>query len=536
MRAARPTLAVLLLSCLLTVVGSALPALAAAAEPAFPAADSGFHTYDEMAAEVAATAAAYPSIVKRFSIGRSYQGRELWAVKVSDHVATDESEPEVLFDGLHHGNEHMSLEMTLAILRWLTQGYATDARIHHIVDAREIWIVFAVNPDGATYDISGAGYRDWRKNRQPTPGSSSVGTDLNRNYGYRWGCCGGSSATPSSSTFRGPKAFSAPESSALADFVRSRVVHGRQQIRASISFHTTGRLVMWPYGYTHTDTPADMTADDHAAFVALGKRMAAIDGYHPEQASDLYISSGTSRDWLYGTYRIFAFTIEMTPDSTPNPSDEAIPGETGRNKGVVLDLLERAACPYEVVGKADARCGAFDDDLEVARGWLVNAEGTDTATSGAWTRADPAATKTSGGPKQLGTATSGIRAYVTGASAGSSATANDLDGGTTTTRSPLFTLPPTLGQQLTFRWTFAHGPTATADDWLRVQLVTAAGKASTVFEITGRSFDRDGAWHTTTTSLDPWAGQTVRLRLLARDGANGNLVEAGVDDIRVTRP
>ena len=510
---------------------------AQAAEPEFPTGDHGYHTYTEMAAEVAAAATKYPAIVKHFSIGTSYQARQLWAVKISDHVATDEAEPEVAFDGLHHADEHMSLEMTLAILRWLTTGYGSDPRITHIVNEREIYIVFAINPDGATYDIAGTGgYRGWRKNRQPTSGSSSIGTDLNRNYGYRWGCCGGSSATPSSNLFRGRKAFSSPEATAFADFVRSRVIRGRQQIRASISFHTTGRLVMWPYGYTLTNTPSDMTADDHNALVALGKRMAAINGYKPEQASDLYISSGTSRDWLYGTYRIFAYTIEMSPNSTPFPTDEKIPTETGRNKGVVLDLLEQAGCLYGVIGKAASRCGAFDDDLEVARGWRVDADGTDTATSGAFGRSDPSSTRTAGGPKQLGTTPSGIRAYVTGAAAGSSSTANDLDGGTTTTRSPRVTLPTTLGQRLTFKWTFAHGATSTSADWLRVQVVNEADVATTVFEVRGAARDRDGAWAGFSASLDAWRGQTVRLQLAARDGGNGNLVEAGIDDVRITRP
>src|SRR5262245_58480118 len=77
---------------------------ATAATPEFPPGETGFHTYAEMAAEVAATAAAHPTIVKRFSIGKSYQGRELWAVKVSDNVNIDEREPEVVFDGLHHAD------------------------------------------------------------------------------------------------------------------------------------------------------------------------------------------------------------------------------------------------------------------------------------------------------------------------------------------------------------------------------------------------------------------------------------------------
>ena len=95
-----------------TVLG---PARApAAAEPkAFPPADSGYHDYAELTAEVADVAAAYPSLVRRFSVGRSYQGRELWAAKVSDNVAADEAEPEALFTCGQHAREHLSVEMCL---------------------------------------------------------------------------------------------------------------------------------------------------------------------------------------------------------------------------------------------------------------------------------------------------------------------------------------------------------------------------------------------------------------------------------------
>ena len=42
----------------------------------------------------------------------------------------------------------------------------------------------------------------------------------------------------------------------MRDFLASRVVGGRQQIRTAITFHEDGRLVMWPYGYTMTNVPA----------------------------------------------------------------------------------------------------------------------------------------------------------------------------------------------------------------------------------------------------------------------------------------
>jgi murein tripeptide amidase MpaA len=50
-----------------------------------------------------------------------------------------------------------------------------------------------VNPDG--YEYSWTTDRLWRKNRTPNLGSSCVGTDLNRNFGFKW-LTGGSSTKP----------------------------------------------------------------------------------------------------------------------------------------------------------------------------------------------------------------------------------------------------------------------------------------------------------------------------------------------------
>ena len=516
-------------------------ALAAQAGPVraagdFPAGYEGFHTYAEMVEDITAVAASRPDIVRLFSIGKSYEGRDLWVAKVSDNVGTDEAEPEVLYDGLHHSDEHMGLEMTIRILHWLAEGHGTDPRITSIVDGREIWIAFAMNPDGAEYDIRNGVFHHWRKNRQPTPGSPYIGTDLNRNYGYRWGSGGNTSTNPQAITYRGPAAFSAPETRAFRDFLASRVVGGIQQIRVGISFHEYGRLVMWPYGYTYTDVPGDMTRDDHAALVAIGRHMAATNGYRPEQASDLYLTSGTTRDYEYGTYRIFAYTFELS--AVDYPTSAAIATETARNREAVLWLAERADCPLGVLGSTvrTARCGAFDDDLEVARGWSLNPDGTDTApVGGRFTRGNPAATTSSGATIQPTKVPSGSLALVTGRSAGTTANAYDLDG-RTTVRSVPIRLPAGTGQTLSFRWVFAHAANATADDRLRAWIEDSDGSRTLVFHRAGRAALVAGTWRTASVSLDRWAGREVRLVFQAVDGGTNSTVEALLDDIRVTRP
>jgi len=321
----------------------------------FPSEDSNYHNFTELTQEVDDIVAKYPDIAHKEVIGKSYEGRDIMAVKISDNAAQDEAEPEVLFTHNQHAREHITVEMAVYLLHLFTDNYAGDAAIKKLVDEREIWILPSLNPDGAEYDVSSGDYQWWRKNRQPNEGSSEVGTDLNRNWDYKWGCCGGSSGDPSSETYRGASAGSSPEVKVVSDFVKSRVKDGKQQITAGIDFHSFSELVLWPYGYTDADTDDGMTEDDAKTFQTLGRSMADLNGYTPEQASDLYITDGSIDDYLWGTQKIYSYTFEMYPRSGGSdgfyPPDEVIPEQTARNKDAVLKLLEYADCPPRVIGK-----------------------------------------------------------------------------------------------------------------------------------------------------------------------------------------
>ncbi|WP_439680908.1 M14 family metallopeptidase [Embleya sp. MST-111070] len=320
----------------------------------FPPSDSNYHNYAEMVTELDKAVANHPDIITKQVIGRSYQGRNLYVLKISDNPTVDENEPEVLFTAHQHAREHLTVEMALYLVKMLGDGYANDARIKSLVDSREIWIMPDVNPDGGEFDIATGAYRSWRKNRQPNAGSSNVGTDLNRNWNYKFGCCNGSSPVPSSETYRGPRAESSPEVKAMADWVRGRRIGGKQQITAAIDFHTYSELVLWPFGWTYTNVVPGMSLDEYNTFATIGQAMAATNGYTPEQSSDLYITDGTIDDWLWGDQRIYAYTFEMYPRSGGGgfyPPDEVIPRETTRNKNAVLHLLDYADCPPRAIGK-----------------------------------------------------------------------------------------------------------------------------------------------------------------------------------------
>jgi carboxypeptidase T len=332
----------------------AMPQVADATPLDFPSADSNYHNFAEMMAAVDQAVADHPNIVSKTAIGTSYEGRQMVALKVSDNVATDEDEPEVLFTAHQHAREHLTIEMALYLLDQLTDLYGTDTHITDLVNSREIWIIPDLNPDGGEWDIRTGSYAGWRKNRQPNSGSSNVGTDLNRNWPYQWGCCGGSSGSTSSETYRGPSPSSSPEVTNVINFVNSRRVNNVQQITTNIDFHTFSELVLWPRGYTTANTGPDMTQQQYNTFATLGQQMAATNGYTPEQASDLYITDGSIDDWLWATQGVYSYTFEMYPSSgglsSFYPPDEVIGRETSRNRAAVLLLLDYSDCPARVIG------------------------------------------------------------------------------------------------------------------------------------------------------------------------------------------
>ena len=326
----------------------------------FPPADSLYHNYAETNAELNQIVADHGSIAQRFSIGTSYEGRTIYGVKISDNVGFDEDEPEVLFFANQHAREHLTTEQALYIANLLTDNYGSDTRITDLVNGREFWIIPMFNPDGSSFDIATGVYRSWRKNRQPNAGgAANVGTDLNRNWAYQWGCCGGSSGSPSSETYRGSAPASTIEVQRLRDFVLSRNISGQQQIKVAIDLHTYSELVLWPYGYRIADTGPDMTADQNDTFRTIGQQMAASNGYTPEQASDLYIADGTGIDWMFQNQGIFGYVFEMYPASdVPGfyPPDEQIAPQTQRNREAILLLSEYADCVFRAIGKQGQYC------------------------------------------------------------------------------------------------------------------------------------------------------------------------------------
>jgi murein tripeptide amidase MpaA len=265
-----------------------------------------FHSYAELERELLALQNSYSQIARVIDLGDSLEGRNIYALKISDNVYQDEQEAEVFFVGCHHAREWISVEVPFLLGKYLVENYDTNSQVKDLVDQCEIWIIPLLNPDGLEYSIHF--YRYWRKNRRDN-GNGSFGVDPNRNYSYNWGLDNeGSSPSSFSDVYRGPAAFSEPETQVIRDLFTER------NFQAVISYHSYSQVILYPWGYTNQPTAEDQLLDQIAA--SMSGLMLAVNGTlyaYGQAGEDLYLTNGGMIDWSFGTYNIPSYTLELPP-------------------------------------------------------------------------------------------------------------------------------------------------------------------------------------------------------------------------------
>ncbi|GIF07411.1 M28 family metallopeptidase [Actinoplanes siamensis] len=226
-----------------------------------------------------------------------------------------------------------------------------------------------------------------------------------------------------------------------------------------------------------------------------------------------------------GTATRFDPCYHASCDTTANINDTALDRNSDAIAYAVWTLADGGTTPPPTGSTV------WSDDFETAKGWTAGAA--DTATSGRFERGDPEATSSSGVTTQLGTAAGGTYALVTGAAAGASAGANDLDGGVTTLTSPQISLP-TGTLTLNLSWYLAYLNNATSADYLRVRVVSG-GTTTTLLTVSAAAANKAAAWTAAAANLSAYAGQTIRLQVEAADTGTASLVEAAVDNVVITK-
>ena len=271
----------------------------------------GYYTLDEIAYQLDQLSSSYPTIIsEKVSIGSSYEGRDIWAIKISDNYALEENEPEILYTGLHHAREPMSYMNLFYFMHWLGENYETNPLAEHIVNNRQLWFIPAINPDGLVYNQSiapnGGGMQ--RKNMRETCSGTPDGIDLNRNYSYFWGYDNdGSSPDGCNETFRGSSPFSEPETQLVRDFV------DLHNFKINFNYHSYSNLLIYPFGYEYQN---DAPQEDIDIYIEYGEDMVQFNNYELGTGPDLlYTVNGEACDWMYGEKNIFSYTPEIGSSS-----------------------------------------------------------------------------------------------------------------------------------------------------------------------------------------------------------------------------
>jgi len=271
-----------------------------------------YHTYSEIVSLADSLAAAFPDICEKHLFGTSVQGRELGALKISDNVTLDENEAEVMFDGGIHGDEIGTAENCIRFARDLCREYGIDPDITYLVDNRETWIYYMVNPDGRVADDR----------------TNANGVDINRDSGYMWDAWGGS-----------PGAFSQPESKALRD------CHYNRQFVVHTTYHSGTEYISHPWSYR-----ADL-CPDFSHINQLAGIYSTSSGYtnmgYGQGCTGMYPINGSTKDTNYGMMGAISWSMEISYNK--HPAASYIMMFYNFNKPAMLSIIEHAGYGLEGV-------------------------------------------------------------------------------------------------------------------------------------------------------------------------------------------
>jgi PKD repeat protein/murein tripeptide amidase MpaA len=279
-----------------------------------------YRTVEETFASAQAIVSNYPTLASWTDVGNSWQksaglgGYDMLVLKLTNSNIPG-PKPKFFITAAIHAREYTTAELATRFAEYLVNNYGTDADATWILDYHEVHLMLQTNPDGRKKAESGL---SWRKNTNQNycgATSNNRGADLNRNFTFLWGCCGGSSGSPCDETYRGPSAASEPETQAVEAYVRSQYEDRRgpgindpapnDTTGIYLDVHSSGRLVLYPWGHTSSLAP------NATQLKTLARKFAYWNQHTPQQAIGLYPTDGTTDGVGYGELGVASFTFEL---------------------------------------------------------------------------------------------------------------------------------------------------------------------------------------------------------------------------------
>lgn len=274
-----------------------------------------YHNYATLTDELNIYAEAYPEICRLYSLGQSVEGRELWAILISDNPDDEEDEPEFKYVSTIHGNEPEGTEMCLYYIDMLLTEYGQNDRITNLVNSTTIWVVPLMNPDGLELNRRG----------------NANGTDLNRNFPSP-------TATGQNVFDGGPLNASnrQPEVQHIMNWM------AQNSFVLSADFHCGEVVVLYPYGYDYVTAPDDALFQDISRRYSIHNPPMWNNSTFPDGVAaraDWSIAAGIAMDWCYSYLCCNAVGIELVKSQQILPASQ-LPALWNDNSESMLSYLE----------------------------------------------------------------------------------------------------------------------------------------------------------------------------------------------------
>ncbi len=251
-----------------------------------------YPTHAEITRKLQAAVAKLPGKMKMFSIGKSIKGKDLWVVKISDNVETDEVEPEFKYISSMHGDEITGRELTTFMIEEIADKYGKDQMITNLVDNTEIFIMPSMNPDGSEMRQRG----------------NANGVDLNRNY-PDW-------------------TVNTANTSARAQLENKHVMawQATRKFALSANFHGGSVCVNYPWDATYDRHPMDKFIQELShVYAELNPEMRNSTEFEGgiTNGADWYVVKGGMQDWSVFYHNDMQVTIELSQTKWPQYSEIA---------------------------------------------------------------------------------------------------------------------------------------------------------------------------------------------------------------------
>ncbi|MGA1865572.1 MAG: M14 family metallopeptidase, partial [bacterium] len=327
-----------------------------------------YRTVEETFATAESIVANHPDLATWTDEGDSWEkenqlgGYDMKVLRLTNSAITG-PKPKIFLTAAIHAREYTTAELVTRLAEYLVDNYGTDADATWMLDYHEVHLMLQTNPDGRKKAETGL---SWRKNTNEnycTFWPNYRGADLNRNFDFKWNCCGGSSSSQCDATYHGPYAASEPETNAVQDYILAQFIDQRgpndtdpapdDATGLYIDVHSHGRLVLWPWGWTPDPSP------NATQLQTLGRKFAYFNNHSPEQAYGLYPIDGDTIAFSYGELGIASLAFELGTAFFEDCSyfeNTILPG----NMPALLYAIKVARTPYMTPAGPDAINLALD--------------------------------------------------------------------------------------------------------------------------------------------------------------------------------